>query len=238
VVAEASLRELEPAFAEYRRLDLNVGQKFLQGQLQIKGAKLKRLEEQYTAVVKMGVADPAVCALERIGRLYENFARVFMDAPVPREVRARADLLEEYQSQLAEQAEPLQRKALEGLELALQKARELGVRNECVERAQATVAAQKPELGQAAEPLPPLGRDARGERPEGHGLLAAIQPAAGAPRARPHGGGADPALPALRRPTAGQGSRPATQPAGPPAPSAADDVVPRPKKGDDEDLLP
>jgi len=238
VVAEASLRELEPAFAEYRRIDLNVGQKFLQGQLQIKGAKLKRLEEQYTAVVKLGVADPAVCALERIGRLYESFARVFLDAPVPREVRARAELLEEYQAQLAEQAEPLQRKALEGLELALQKARELGVRNECVERAQATVAAQKPELAQAAEPLPPLQRPGLADRPEGHGLLAAIQPAAGAARARPPGGATDPALPALKRPAAAAGTRPAAQPAPPPARHPADEAVPRPKKGDDEDLLP
>jgi hypothetical protein len=113
IAAEASLRELEPAFADYRKLDLNVAPKFLAGQLQLKGTRLKKLEEQYTAVVKLGVADPAVCALERIGRLYESFARVLHDAPVPKEVRDAPDLLEEYQAQLAEQAEPLEQKAQE-----------------------------------------------------------------------------------------------------------------------------
>ena len=87
IAAEAAFRELEPACAEYRKLDLNVPQKDLKWQLEGRRGKLKKLEEQYTAVVKLGVAEPAVCALERIGRLYEHFARVFHDAPVPRRSR-------------------------------------------------------------------------------------------------------------------------------------------------------
>ncbi len=108
VVAEALFRDLEPAFAEYRRIDLNVGQKFLQGQLQMKGAKLKKLEEHYSAVVKLGGPTRRSARWSGLAWLYENFAQVLLDAPVPREVRARPALLEEYQAQLAEQAEPLE----------------------------------------------------------------------------------------------------------------------------------
>ncbi len=253
IAAEAALRELEPGFAEYRKLDLNVPQKDLKWQLERKGAKLKKLEEQYTAIVKLGVAEPAVCALERIGRLYENFARVFHDAPVPREIKANPEFLEEYKAQLAEQAEPLEQKAFEGLELAVVKARELAVHNDCAERAAATVLPRKPELAQSAEPLPALAAAERPEVPVGHGLLAAagapaaarprpVLPAgasgaaAGAPGAAPGAGKKpEPALPALKLP----GKKGAPRAAEPPPPRPrAEDPLPRPKKGDDEDLLP
>ncbi len=241
IAAEASLRELEPAFADYRKLDLNVAPKFLAGQLQLKGTRLKKLEEQYTAVVKLGVADPAVCALERIGRLYESFARVLHDAPVPKEVRDAPDLLEEYKAQLAEQAEPLEQKAQEGLELAVAKARELGVKNDCADRATATVAASRPELGPGAEPLPSLVRAAAAPAPVGHGLLLALQPAAPAPRAREAGpregaARAAPALPALKAAPEKKGAPARAAEPAPPRP-ASEDPLPRPKKGD-EDLLP
>lgn len=242
VAAEAALRELDPAFAEYRKVDLNVGPKYLAGQLQLKGARLKRLEEQYTAVVKLGVADPAVCALERIGRLYENFARVLQDAPVPKELRGNPELLEEYRAQLGEQAEPLEQKAGEGLELAVAKARELGVKNDCADRATATVAARRPELGPGAEPLPALSRLATPPTPVGHGALAAVEPPAAAPRPRdgarrPEAGAkADPALPALRLPGERRAAPKVQEPA-PPRPRG-EDPLPRPKKGADEDLLP
>lgn len=240
VAAEGALRELEAPLAEYRKLDLNVGAKYLAGQLQLKGARLKKLEEQYTAVVKLGVAGPAVCALERIGRLYENFARVFHDAPVPKEVRANPEFLEEYKAQIADQAAPLEQKAQEGLELAVVKARELGVDNECAERATATVVARKPELAPSAEPLPALASAGRPPVPVGHGLLTALLPA-DAPRpadAAGHGAARkpEPALPALKAPAQKRGAQRAAEPA--PARGRPEDPLPRPKKGDDEDLLP
>jgi hypothetical protein len=246
VAAEAAFRELEPSFAEYKKLDLNVPQKDLPWQLQRKGAKLKKLEEQYTAIVKLGVAEPAVCALERIGRLYENFARVFHDAPVPREIKKDPALLEEYQAQLAEQAEPLEQKAFEGLELAVVKARELAVRNDCAERAAATVLPRKPELAQTVEPLPALATAEVAEAPVGHGLLAAAGPAAAPrPRAAPAastaaptpGKKAEPPLPALKQPAPKKGAPKVAEP--PPPKPRPEDPLPRPKKGgDDEDLLP
>ncbi len=240
IAAEAALRELEAPLAEYRKVDLNVAPKFLPGQLQLKGAKLKKLEEQYTAVVKLGVAEPAVCALERIGRLYENFARVFHDAPVPREIKAKPEFLEEYTAQIAEQAEPLEQKAQEGLELAVVKARELGVKNACAERAAATVALRKPELAQSAEALPTLAAGELPEAPVGHGLLSLAEPPQ-APRAREAAGrdGArkpEGALPALKRPGQNRGAGKAPEAAPPRA--RPEDPLPRPRKGEDEDLLP
>jgi tetratricopeptide (TPR) repeat protein len=237
VVAEAMLRELEPAWADYRKLDLDVAPKDVTWQLNRIGGKLQKLEAQYGQVVKLGVADQAVCALERIGRLYERFAHVFTDAPVPKEIRANKEYLEEYKAQLSEKAEPLQQKADEGLELAVTKARELGVKNDCADRATASVVARKPELGPSPEALPALAVVDLPDRPAGNGLLAAVEPASAAPKARDAARKAESSLPSLKLP----GQKRAAQPAagtGPARPARPEEPLPRPKKGDDEDLLP
>ncbi|HET9554139.1 MAG TPA: tetratricopeptide repeat protein [Anaeromyxobacteraceae bacterium] len=237
VVAEAMLRELEPGFAEYKKLDLDVPQKDITWQLNRIGGKLKKLEEQYGQVVKLGVAEPAVCALERIGRLYERFARVFLDAPVPKEIKAHPEYLEEYKAQLAEKAEPLQQKADEGLELAVTKARELGVKNDCADRATASVVAKKPELGPSPEALPALAVADLPDKPAGNGLLAAVEPVSAAPRAAGAARKAESSLPSLKLPGQKRG-QPKAAPEPVARPARPEEPLPRPKKGDDEDLLP
>ncbi len=237
IAAEAAFRDLEPAWASYRQLTLQVAPKFMKGQIDLMVARLKKLEGDYTQVVKLGVAEPAVCALERIGRLYEHLARCIHEAPIPRELKADPEMLELYKSQLAEQAEPVEQKAAEGLELAFTKARELSVKNDCADRAAAAALARKPELGPGQEALPPLAAAERPEPVVGHGLLAAVEPVPAARKASP-AGKADPALPALKLP--GQKKGPAGKAIAEPAPPPprADEPLPRPKKGDDEDLLP
>jgi tetratricopeptide (TPR) repeat protein len=133
--AEGMFRALEPSWAEYQKLNLNVPQRDVEYQLKRMAGRLKKLEEEYTAVVKLGVAGPAVCALERIGMLYAHFGKVLLEAPVPKEIKNDKDLVEVYKATLAEQAEPLETKAQDGYDLAATKARELGVRNDCATRA-------------------------------------------------------------------------------------------------------
>ena len=82
--------DLEPDFVEYDRITLNVAPKFLKEQLQVKGRKLKQLEAKYGQVVKLKQAEPAICALYKIGLGYKRFAQTLYDAPIPREYPGQA----------------------------------------------------------------------------------------------------------------------------------------------------
>jgi TolA-binding protein len=246
VVAQGLYQELDPAFAEYDRITLNVAPKHLKGQLQVKGNKLKKLEESYGQVVKLKQAEPAVCALYRIGLAYRRFAQTLFDTPIPRELRRDAELVQEYKAQLAQVAEPLDQKAFEGLGLAVNAARDYGVQNDCSRQALALLAKHRPdEWGPSPEVLPPLAAPpAAPAAPRGYGLLSEVQPV---PRERTARRGPESALPPLRVRTAA-GTEPAPrrgEPASldPQQRTIDDEPVPvkKRKKGqpdDDEDLLP
>ena len=239
IAAEAMFRALEPSWAEYQKLNLNVPQRDLEYQLKRMAGRLKKLEEDYTAVVKLGVAGPAVCSLERIGMLYRHLGRALNEAPIPKEIKGDKEMVEVYKAQLAEQAEPLETKAQDGFELAATKARELGVRNDCASRAMLAAMQKKPELGPTQEALPALPAVELAERPTGYPLLAALEPQAPAVKrgAAPARGGSAAPAPPLRQPTPARGTpKPAVRGKEPPPP-APDDPLPRPRKGDDEDLL-
>jgi hypothetical protein len=100
---------------------------------------------------------------------------------------------------------------------------------------------KKPELGPTQEALPALPAVDFTERPVGYPLLAALEPEAPAARrgaARPAGGGVAPAPPLKQAAPAKGAPKPAVRgKEKPPPPPASDDPIPRPKKGDDEDLL-
>jgi TolA-binding protein len=232
VVAQAMYLDIEPSFAEYDRISLKVAPKQLKAQLQVKGKKLKQLEEAYGQVVKLKQAEPAVCALYRIGLAYKRFAQTLFDAPIPRELRRDQTLVEEYKAQLAQVAEPLDQKATEGLGLAVKASRDYGVMNDCARQATAILVKVKPEeYGPSPEVVPPLPAPSVQDSPRGYGLLADIQPT---PR-RPARRTSDTALAPLRQggssPSADDASAEGDEPPPPPR---------RKKKAadDDEDLLP
>ena len=251
VAAQGMYEELEPAFAEYDRISLDVAPKHLKGQLQVKGSKLKKLEEAYGQVVKLKQAEPAICALYQIGLAYRHFAQTLFAAPIPKELRRDPELVQEYKAQLAQVAEPLDQKAFEGLGLAVDASRDYGVVNDCAKQAAALLAKHKPEeYAPSPEVVPPLAPPpaTKGVEPRGYGLLAQVEDA---PAPRPRAArGAEPALPPLRvRPAAGvvapaprRGEAQAEE-RDPQRRAIQDEPVPlkRRKKGqadDDEDLLP
>jgi tetratricopeptide (TPR) repeat protein len=198
-VAEGMLIELEPAFASWDRITLDVKPKFLKSQLEVKGRKLLELEKQYGAVVQLKQAEPAVCALAGIGRLYDRMARTILDAPVPKEVRAKKELVQEYKAQLAAIAEAPQQKAVEGMEIAAAKSRELGVRNDCSREAEALLARAKPDkYGPVLEKLPAIAVPPAPDRVSGYGLLAARKTFEPPPAPRPAAGAAGASRPADR----------------------------------------
>jgi TolA-binding protein len=240
-VAQAMYLDLEPAYAEYDKINFLVAPKLLPRQLEIKGQKLQKLQEAYTGVVNMKQAEPAVCALYRIGMLYRRFSETFSSTPIPKNIRENAEYLEEYKSQVATVTEPLEQKAVEGLELAVTKARELGVKNACAQAATDLLMKVKPEkFGPTLEVLPPLAPPAAvaAESIRGYGFLTALQPAA-APKPAKGARAPGAPLPALRgkAPEKGAAKRATDSPGG----TDQSDTAPlrRPKKGgDDEDLLP
>jgi tetratricopeptide (TPR) repeat protein len=249
IVARALYDELEPAFVEYDRISLNVAPKYLKAQLEVKARKLKKLEESYGQVVLMKQAEPAVCALYKIGLGYKRFAQALYDAPIPKEIRGDRALVEEYRTLLSQQAEPLEAKAVDGLALAVGAARDYGVVNECARQATAILVKHKPEeYGPSPEVLPAIVAPVPAETPRGYGLLAEVE---GVP-VRAAARRAEPALPPLRVRTAGgrEDRGPADdQPESldPQRRVIQDEPVPTKKKPprkkggaaeDDEDLLP
>jgi TolA-binding protein len=243
VAAQAMYLDLEPDFVEYDRITLNVAPKFLKEQLQVKGRKLKQLEAKYGQVVKLKQAEPAICALYKIGLGYKRFAQTLFDAPIPREIRGKRELVEEYKSQLAQVAEPLEQKAVEGLELAMNASRDYGVVNDCAKQATAILVKYKPdEYGPSPEVLPRVAQGEVRNTPRGYGILAQIQPVPPAPKPaqvrRP-----EPALAPLRVTPAAQRAEPRVRSADPQERVVAEEPLPSRKdrkKADeeDEDLLP
>jgi TolA-binding protein len=243
-VAQGMYEELEPSFAEYDRITLNVAPKFLKSQLQVKGNKLKKLEEAYGQVVKLKQAEPAICALYRIGFAYERFAQTLFATPIPKELRRNVEFVQEYKAQLAQFADPLRSKAMEGLALAVNASRDYGVVNDCARAATALLAKAKPEeFGPSPEAVPPLPpAPAPAATPRGYGLVAEVVQA---PPPRPRTARAEAPLPTLRvrSGAAPSAERKGEAAANDPQQRAIPDepLPPRKKKAkvkdDDEDLL-
>jgi tetratricopeptide (TPR) repeat protein len=82
-LAKASYLAIEPEFNEYLRIGLPKEEKKLQAALESKKKALDEVQKRYTEVVGLKAAKPAICSLYRIGLLYQNFADVLVNAPVP-----------------------------------------------------------------------------------------------------------------------------------------------------------
>ncbi len=105
----------------------NVGE--LKGSIKDKSKALEGITKLYTETVSLKSADPAICALHKIGLSYEQFADQLANPPVPKGVTE--DLLLEIKAQFDEQARPIKDKAAEAFQAAVQKSQELDVYNPC-----------------------------------------------------------------------------------------------------------
>jgi len=100
------------------------------------------LEADYTAVLGIGSGDWGIAALTRIGMMYQDFARNFVESPDP--VGLDFEQLDMYRSELENRAFPLEEKAIEAYEKALDKSYELGIYNEYTLAAQDALNKFKP----------------------------------------------------------------------------------------------
>jgi len=132
-VGRCNFQANEDDFAKYKQVKLkwsklqNVGE--LKGSIKDKSKALESITKLYTETVSLKSADPAICALHKIGLSYEQFADQLANPPVPKGVTD--DLLLEIKAQFDEQARPIKDKAAEAFMAAVQKSQELDVYNPC-----------------------------------------------------------------------------------------------------------
>ncbi len=141
-VAQARFELYEATYQSYLALKLQLPQKKMTENLLKKTKLLRDIERAYTAILALGNGDYGIAALTRIGLAYNDLSKALFDAPVP------AGLSEEqreiYQSELQNQAFPVEEKAIEAFSTALQKSRELHLYNDWAQVAQDRLAGFKP----------------------------------------------------------------------------------------------
>jgi hypothetical protein len=136
-VARAHFVRNEEDYAKYSKIRLkwsklaNVGE-FKQS-VQEKAKALEQIQKLYTVTVGFKSADPAICALHRIGTAYDHFAQSLINAPTPRGMPE--ELVLEFRSQLEAQAQPVKDKAAEAFAATVGKSQELDIFNDCTTKA-------------------------------------------------------------------------------------------------------
>lgn len=125
--AHAHFVLLEEDWAKYRAIRFD-NVRALQRSLQAKMKALPEMEAAYTRVLEIGSGDWGIAALTRVGEMYQDFARNLVESPDPPGLDE--DQLMMYRIELEDRAFPLEDKAVQAYELALEKSYELGVYNE------------------------------------------------------------------------------------------------------------
>lgn len=219
----------------------NVGE--LKGSIKDKSKALEGITKLYTETVSLKSADPAICALHKIGLSYEQFADQLSNPPVPKGVPE--DLLMEIKAQFDEQARPIKDKAAEAFAAAVQKSQELDVYNQCT-----TAALNKLRDKFKPETFPQMPEDILDIKVEGaagksmaigNDVLTSIQPLAKGDSANALAGSTrgvtvkDSAPPDDNPPTKNKGDAPPASKnvakADNPPPEKKEDPAPAPAKG-------
>jgi len=118
--------EVEPAWQRF--VDIHFTRvATIQRDLASKQQALQRLEKAYTSVLAIGSGEWGIAALTRLGLAYADFARNVLESPDPPGLDEEQVAM--YRGELQNLALPLEDKATEALEKALEKAYELSLYN-------------------------------------------------------------------------------------------------------------
>lgn len=132
-VARASFVGNEDEWRKYSGIKLkwtkmqNIAE--LKASIAAKAKALEEIQKTYTKTVAFKSADPAICALHKIGLAYDQFAEGLENPPVPKGIPE--DLLVELKAQFAEQAKPVKDKAAEAFAAVVERSQDLDVFNAC-----------------------------------------------------------------------------------------------------------
>jgi tetratricopeptide (TPR) repeat protein len=144
--------------------------------IQEKTKSLEQVTRLFTEVVKMKAADPAICALFKIGNAYQNMADSIANAPMPRGIPS--DVADALRDELTKQAAPVREKAADAFAAAVGKSRELTTVNEC-----STKALKLLRDGLRPDSFPPMDEEmaelkvaAFKTTAQGEGMLTQVQP--------------------------------------------------------------
>ncbi|MDP1922570.1 MAG: tetratricopeptide repeat protein [Myxococcales bacterium] len=179
-VARASFVMNEDDFKRYSGIKLkwttlqNIGE--LKGSIKTKAKGLEDIQKAYTKTVQFKSADPAICALARIGLAYDQFAEALSNPPVPKGIPE--ELLFEVKNQFEQEALPIRSKASEAFAATVQKSQELDVFNPCSSKALEMLRTKY-----KSDQFPKMGEETFELKPEegakmtsiGQGLLTTIQ---------------------------------------------------------------
>ncbi len=179
-VARASFVMNEDDFKRYTTIKLkwttlqNIGE--LKGSIKTKAKGLEDIQRAYTKTVQFKSADPAICALARIGLAYDEFAEALANPPVPKGIPE--ELLFEVKNQFEQEALPIRSKASEAFAATVQKSQELDVFNPCSAKALEMLRTRY-----KSDQFPKMGEETFELKPEegakmtsiGQGLLTTIQ---------------------------------------------------------------
>jgi len=184
-VARAHFLSNEDEWKKFERLKLkwsklsNIGE--LKNSIKDKSKALEGIQKLYTTTVGFKSADPAICALYKIGMAYDNFVEAMLNIPMPKGIPE--DLQLEVKLQFETETGPLKAKAAEAFAATVGKSQELDVFNPCT-----TAALDKLRDKYKPEAYPKMGEDVMDMKLEefkgiaiGEDLLLAIQsiPSAG-----------------------------------------------------------
>ncbi len=184
-VARAHFLANEDDWKKFEKLKLkwsklsNIGE--LKNSIKEKSKALEGIQKIYTTTVGFKSADPAICALFKIGMAYDNFADAMLNIPMPKGIPE--DLQVEVKLQFEQETGPLKAKAAEAFAATVVKSQELDVFNPCT-----TAALTKLREKYKPEQFPKMGEDVVDMKLEdfkglaiGEDLLLAIQtvPSAG-----------------------------------------------------------
>jgi len=132
-VARAQYRSVEPDYQFYARMKLSWGRPpspdKLKASIKEKNESRDVVQKKYVQTVSLGAAEPAICALHRIGLIYDNFADKISNAPMPPGIDEETEMA--LRDEFGNQAQPLKDQAAEAFASAVAKSQELDVFNDC-----------------------------------------------------------------------------------------------------------
>ena len=179
VVARAHFAGGEDEWKKFERLKLKWA-KFervaeLRSSILEKSRALSAVQKRYTATIGFKAADPAICALYRIGLAYDEFSEAMSNVPIPADAPAEMGIT--LRSEFGGEGDQLRAKAAEAFTAAVEKSNALSPFNPCRQTALDRLRRQNP-----AGPFPKMGEDRKEMTLEGFksadvgdDLLTAIQ---------------------------------------------------------------
>lgn len=139
--AQAQFMIGEILFEKYRSIELTPP---LQTNFKKKVAEFNNVAKAYAEAIKYQIADWSTAASHRIGMSFEEFARAFLESPIPDDLDETQQM--EYKEKLAERAGSYQEKALQTYQKNIEQAEANGIDNSWVTQSRERARALQNEL--------------------------------------------------------------------------------------------